>query len=66
MHLERPGTRQRGVSACRGVAFLGNQQLPPEHVGVVERFLLVSRKGRAVELHALSTLWPHRNRFSVS
>ena len=47
MHLEKPGTWQHGVSACRGVAFLGNQQLPPEHVGGVlpERFLLASRKG---------------------
>ena len=33
--------------------FLGSQQLPPEHVDVVGRFLLASRKGRATEVHAL-------------
>ena len=62
---EKLGTRQHGVSACSGVAFLGNQQLPPEHVGVVERSLLTSRKERAVELHARSTLWSHRNRHTT-
>ena len=45
MHLEKPGTWQHGVSACKGVDFLGDQQLPPEHVDVVGRFLLASRKG---------------------
>ena len=35
------------------MAFLGGQQLPPEHVGVAERFPLASREGRVVELHAL-------------
>ena len=65
MHLEEPGTWQHGVSACSGVAFPGNQQLPLEHVGVAERFLLASRKERVVELHALSTSWPHRNRHTV-
>ena len=62
MHLEKPRTWQHGVSAYKGVDFLGNQQLPPEHVNVVGRFLLGSRKGRAAELHALPTWWPHRNR----
>ena len=52
MHLEKPGTWQHGVSACRCVDFLVNQQLPPEHVGVAGRFLLASRNGRAVELTA--------------
>ena len=33
------------------MALLGNQQLPPEHVGVAERFILASRKGRVVELN---------------
>ena len=58
MHLERPGTWQHGVSVGRGVGFL-------EHVDVVGRFLLASRKGRAAELHALLMWWPHRNRCTV-
>ena len=33
MHIEKRGTWQHGVSACKGVDFLGNQQLPPEHGG---------------------------------
>ena len=35
MHLEKPGTWQHGVSACKGVDLLGNEQSPPEHVDVV-------------------------------
>ena len=35
--LEKPGTRQDGVSAGKGVDFLDNQQLPSEHVDVVGR-----------------------------
>ena len=62
MDLEKPGTWQHEVSACKGGDFLGNQQLPPEHVDVVEKFLFAIRKERAAELHALSTLWLHRNR----
>ena len=57
--------RQHGVSACKGVDFLGKQQLLPEHEDAVGRFLLASRKGHSAELHALSTWWPHRNRCTV-
>ena len=32
--------------------FLESNSMPPEYVDVVGRFLLVSRKGRAAELHA--------------
>ena len=63
--FEKPGKQHHGVSAGKGVDFLRNQQLPPEHVDVVGRFLLASRKGRAAELHALLTWWSHRNRCTV-
>ena len=53
MHLEKPGTWQHGVSTCKGVDFLGNQQLPPEHMDAVRKFHLASRKAHSGELHAL-------------
>ena len=56
MHFEGPETWLHGVSVDRDVGFPDMpQQLPPEHRGAAEEYLLASQQEHASRPHAHQT-----------